>query len=335
MSAARVLACLALTASACTSAASNPDREKLRPVGAETIAELAAAEDAVEAELGRELESEPGAVDAVSDAEATPEAWARAVPLVAVVGDREIELSSFLERLWMRENRAMLDVLEMLVVRELALFETDRLGLSLTAEVVDAMLEDAYAGLRAQLAEAGSELTVDEHIRQNLEMDPAFYHTHLRDDAIVQLLLQRCVRAWALESGRAEVEVLNLTEEEADAFRGGSTFDALAEANERGAERVVLIRAERNEVARLAFATPMGEVGGPLVIGGATLLVRVLDRQEGLEGGDWSETGETVMASLTATPVDEDEFMQWRASMNARYRTSRVPLFELVGDPGP
>ena len=101
-----------------------------------------------------------------------------------------------------------------------------------------------------------------------------------------------------------------------------------------GAEQLQLVRSERNELSRLAFATAVGEVGGPLVRGGSFLLLRVVERLDGVEG-DWSEVGESVLASLEATPVEEREFIQWRSAMIPRYKVNLAPFADLVGDPGP
>jgi len=329
---------LVLLAAACTSASPNPDRKDLQPVGVDTVDSAERAKrfvrEADEQVAERNAEdAQAEALARVVDAEPLPEAWAEEVPIVGIVGDRAIELPTFLARMWMRENQAVRDVLENIVIARLAMLEADRLAVGLMPAEVDAILEEAYAAMRARLEEAGSTLTVEEHIRRNLEMDPEFYHTHLRDDAIVQLLLQRCVRAWALENGRVKVELLDLDEEGAQAFRDGSNFDLLALEN-GGAEQLQLVRSERNELSRLAFATAVGEVGGPLVRGGSFLLLRVVERIDGVEG-DWSEVGESVLASLEASPVEEREFIQWRSAMIPRYKVNLAPFADLVGDPGP
>jgi hypothetical protein len=333
------LPALAFLAAACTSAQSNPDRESLLPVGVEALDAAEAAEEQAWTEQGGERANEQQAKDSVADAEplaAAPAAgaWAEEVPIVGVVGDRPIELPTFLSRLWMRENQAARDVLENLVIARLAMLEADRLSVGLLPEDVDEILEQAYEAMRARLKEAGSELTVEEHIRQNLEMDPGFYHTHLRDDAIVQLLLQRCVRAWALENDRAVVHMLDTDQASAEAFEAGtSSFDDLAAAA-GGFERMEIVRSERNELARLAFATEVGGVGGPLVRGGSFLLVRVVEKHDGVQG-DWSTVGAAVLASLADGPVAEREFIQWRAAMIPRYKVNLTPFADLVGDPGP
>ncbi len=317
------IATLSLFSAACMSAASNPDRGELRRVD---VAALDSAEPA--------QEQPPESVASVAErVEPLPGAWAEEVPIVGTVGDRPIELPTFLARLWMRENQAVRDVLENIVIARLAMLEAERLGIGLEPEEVEAILDQAFEEMRARLEEAGSTLTVEEYIRRELEMDPGFYAAHLRDDAIVQLLLQRTVRAWALGNGRTLVELLDLDQAGAEAFSGGTGFDALAEES-GGGERIELIRSERNDLARLAFATEVGAVGGPLVRGGTFLLLRVLERHEGAPGL-WDDLGETVLASLAEAPVAEREFVQWRAAMIPRYRVNLAPFADLVGDPGP
>ena len=326
------LAPLALLLGACSAAASNPDRDQLRPVSPPPQAE--------ERQDGAEHEAAPEnstPMEQLSEYPTAAELWEQQIPIVGIVGDRPVELPRFLSLLWMRETAATRDVLEQLVMSRLTILEAERFGMYLAPEDVDVVLESAYEAMRERLKEAGSTLTVEEHIRRNLEMDPGFYHSHLRDQAIVQLLAERCVRAWAMENGRADVRLLELdsdgAEEARRALAAGGTFDELAEKHGE-ADRLVIVRAENQEISRLAFATDVGDVAGPIVQGGRFLLMMVDRREEGIEGG-WPVLGPRVEKSLVETQIEQREFVQWRSAMVRRYRVDLQPFLDLVGDPGP
>lgn len=263
---------------------------------------------------------------------------------VGAVGGEAITVEDFLSRLWMRDSGRTREVLEQIVFERLTLLEAERLGLAVAPEAVEEVLADAYASMGAKLAEAGSKLSVTEHIRQVLEMDPAFYEGHLRSDAIVQLLAERCVRAWALESERAIVDVLEVADEDGlDAVSAGLAADVPFEelAAEYGSKRepgglarISLVRAESHALARLAFATAPGQIGGPLVQGPGYLLLRVQEHRKPQPFQPGSAQ-QRLEASLLDTPVDNLEFVQWRAAMVRRYPVDLAPFFDLVGDRGP
>jgi hypothetical protein len=340
---------LALLLGACA-AASNPDRSELKPVGppsggaegaAGATTEGASAEESRIQETAAAVEPDPDQPEPNAQGPDEPEPaavpWAEEVPVVGAVGDKPIDLQRFLSRLWMRENAAARGVLEQLVMSRLTLLEAERLRMYIDPAQVDAVLRQAYDTMKQRLEEAGSDLTVEEHIRRNLEMDPDFYHGHLRDDAIVQLLAERCVRAWAMENGRTHVRMLELDPSDAEPARklleAGTSFDAVAEQFGEP-EAFDIVRSEHQDLARLAFATEVGEVAGPVIQGGRYLLMAVDGREEPIEG-DWKVLGPLVEQSLEAGPVEQREFVQWRAAMVRRYRVDLQPFLELVGDPGP
>ena len=329
----------ALLFAACA-ATPNPDRAKLEPVPSpiEQTPAKAPAPDGPGASGDEDAVQDGAAAAAVEADSAAPER------VVGRVGGLEIPVEEFLSRLWMRDGGLTREVLEQIVFERLTLLEADRLGLGVEPNEVEEILADAYASMGAKLAEAGSKLTVTEHIRQNLEMDPAFYEGHLRSDAIVQLLAERCVRAWALASERALVDVLEVEDEDAlDAVRAaldaGRTFEDVAaefgsDRTPSGAARLSIVRSENHPLARLAFATRPGEVGGPLFQSGGYLLILVREHlaPEPFEPGS---SLERLTESLAQTGVDNLEFVQWRAAMVRRYTVDLAPFFELVGDRGP
>ena len=271
-------------------------------------------------------------------ARARGEASDRRELVVGRVGGGPIPVEDFLARLWVRSGDTARSVLEQLVLAELARREAARLGLAVEAAAVQQLVDEGEAALLERLAESGSPVrTLDEHVRRGLGMDPGFYRRMLRDDAVVQLVAERCVRAHTLGSERVRTLVLDVegaaAAEAGRALAAGEDLEAVA-ARFGGAEELTVLRAEGNDLARLAFATETGQVGGPLLREGHSLWLFPRERLMGREGG-WAELGPAVEASLEATPVGDREFVQWRHRMVQRYAVDLSPFLDLVGDPGP
>ena len=268
------------------------------------------------------------------------------MPVLGRVRGREIRADEFLARLWMRDNGAAREVLEQLVMAELAVLEAARLGLELDPGEVRSLVESSQAALASRLSRLDPPLTVDEHVRRNLGVDPRFYRRQVERDAVVQLVAERCVRAHTLTSPRVRVRILDLDDagvaQARAALEAGESFASIAERF-GGAEGLTLVRSESNDLARLAFATEPGEVGGPMVRDGHHVLLEVEAFLEPLgpagadaEGaGSWPAIAAQVEASLARDPVGDREFVQWRHRMVERYAVDLSPLGALVGDPGP
>ena len=256
--------------------------------------------------------------------------------LIAHVDGRPIGAAEFLTRAWLRDSKRSREILDHLVVERLAILEAERIGLSIPSALVEQRLERARAALADQLAESGSGLTPAEHVERNLGVKPDFYERQLRHETLIQLIAARCVRVWAMEQERRvvrciEVESRAALDELRVALAAGGDFDALAERFDGdGPRRLGLARAENSPLARLAFATEIGDVGGPLEEAGRLLLMRVETSLEPVTG-PWSEIAARVESSLEASPVDDIEFVQWRAAMASRYAVDLQPFFDAVG----
>ncbi len=280
---------------------------------------------------------------AAQTAEATKEKPAQPARLdgVAKVGGRTISTQALLERLWVRDNSLAREMVEHLVFAELALLEAERIGIALDPAQVDATLGRAKSALEAKLQQAGQDLTFEEHVRKNLSMDPKRYERALRRDAIVQLLLERCVRVWFAEQGVARVRAVEIEGEATLAafqrgMAAGSSLEALARQHaardrESGGRQLVLARAESNELARLAFATAPGTIGGPLAFDGRALFLEVQSLEPPREG-DWERIGAEVESGLGTNPLSEFEFAQWRDAMLRRYPVDLSPMLDAVGE---
>ena len=104
---------------------------------------------------------------------------------------------------------------------------------------------------------------------------------------------------------------------------------SVAETADEGGRIPPVVRGEA-ALARLAFSTPVGEVGGPVREGERWLFLRVVSRPAPLVG-TWSEIAATVEASLVELPIEDPEFWQWKADLLARHEVDMTPLLELVG----
>lgn len=361
-------AALASALLAACAAASNPDREELRPLersapaapksgdaasGGSASAEGApaslpsapapAAEPAPAATRADPLASSTTAQAPTAQAPAaTPPRSEPAKPsfLLGRVGGEPLDVGEFLRRLWIHDGATSRDIVEQMVFARMVLFEASRLGVELAPAAVDSALAKAVAALEKRLSDKGSKLTLDEHIERNLEVEPALYRASMRNDAIVSLLAERCVRAWEFESGLARVRISEFRERAKldtalSELAAGKPFEAVAAAHGLGEDekagytRVPVVRAESQELSRVAFATEIGAVGGPLEQSGAWLLFKVDARDEGSDVR-WGEDGARIEASLERDPLQNIEYVQWRAAMTRRYQLDLAPFLETV-----
>jgi hypothetical protein len=283
----------------------------------------------------------PAKPDAATPAQ-TPNAAPSGSLSVGQIGGRPIDVREFLTRLWTRDSRLAKEVLEQITFARLAIYEADRFGISVMPERVDEVVARTWAALTKKLADSGSKLSVEEHIRKNLDVDPTVYRQQLRTDAVVQLLAERCVRAWVLENERVVVRLTEAKDEATAskiraALDGGRPFADVALEFGAGDDDLskttpmVIVRAESQDLARLAFATPIGSVGGPLVQGNRYLFLSAEQRLQP-ETGPWSTLGPKIEADLAAHRVGDLEYVQWRAAMMRRYQVGFDEFLTIVGE---
>ncbi|MCC6408276.1 MAG: peptidyl-prolyl cis-trans isomerase [Planctomycetes bacterium] len=264
---------------------------------------------------------------------------------VAYVEGRALDVRRFLGRVWLRDSTFAREVLDELVVAELAIREADRLGIRIEPARVDAGVQRALDALARRLEDKGSKLTVEQHVRQNLGLDFTLYKSELERDALMQLLAERCVRAYALASERAVVRLAELPDRAAyDTFQAelakGADFRELVaklgtpEIKKSGDATMTLFQNDNSKLSRLVFATPTGSIGGPLEEGGRYLLVRVEERLAP-KVGPWAEIGPLVEGSLASDPVDDLEYAQWKTHVGKVYDVDLQPFLELVGEKRP
>ena len=266
-------------------------------------------------------------------------------PVLGRVGGEPLHYAEFLRRMWLSDANAARDVIEQMVFARMVLFEADRLAVQLDPKLVDSALAKAIAAVEKRLADKGSKLSFDEHVRRNFEVEPALYRASMRNDAIVSLLAERCVRAWELESGLCRVRIAEFSERAKldlalSELGAGKSFEAVAavhgdgEDEKAGYTRVTIVRSESQELARIAFATAVGDIGGPVQQGAVWLLLKVDSREEGRDVR-WPGDAAAVEGSLERDPLGNVEYVQWRAAMTRRYQLDLGPFLELVAGKRP
>ncbi|MCE9593064.1 MAG: peptidyl-prolyl cis-trans isomerase [Planctomycetes bacterium] len=341
------LSFLFVFAAACSGPATNPDRSVLTPatkIAAPKSAAPAPAPAPAAAPSDAAAPKPDAQMSAAAKNDAAKPSTSGEVP-VAFVEGRPIDVRRFLARVWLRDSTFARELLDQLVVAELAVREADRLGIKVAPERVDASLKRSLDALERRLSDKGSALSVEEHVRQNLGLDFDLYKAELERDALIQLLAERAVRTFSLASERAVVRLAELPDRAAlDAFQAelaaGGDFQALVklhgtdEIKQSAGTTMTLFQNDNSKLSRLVFATPVGQVGGPLEEGGRFLLVRVEDRLTP-KVGPWSELGLVVEASLASDPVDDLEYAQWKTHVGKVYDVDLSPFLELVGEKKP
>lgn len=288
----------------------------------------------------------PSAATEAADAEAAPDAEpapvATGTDVVATVADQPVLAGELLSAWLFRESPKVRSYLDEVILSRLVAAEARRFEIELDPALVSEAMDETFAQMEAEVAQNGSGLSVDEFIRRRLGLDPETYRRRVRAEKLVDLLAERCVRAWLLENERAEVRVIVL--DEADAvdevqrrLAAGEDFAALArelsiEESAADGGRMPPVVRSNVALARLAFATPVGEVGGPIVEQDRTLFLKV-DARPATVTGSWAEIGEAVEASLGATSIEDPEYWQWKDAMLDRYEVDMTPFFGLVGEP--
>lgn len=261
---------------------------------------------------------------------------------VAMVSGEPIDVRPFLVRTWLRSSDASREILDRLVVERLALLEAERQEIAVSTTRVDDRVEEAWRALGDGLERQGRGTSIADHLKRELGVDTEYYRRQLRREAIAQLVAERVVRVWSSQRERCRVRVVELVDAAAlDAFSAGlaagrdfvslaKEFHAYRDKEPEGAT-ILLIQNERAELSRLAFATPLGQVAGPLDSDqGRKLMFKVEQRIPAITG-EWAKIAPQIEKSLTETPVDDLEFVQWRAEIVKSYTIDLEPFFRLIG----
>jgi len=262
---------------------------------------------------------------------------------IATVAGHEILASDLLELWLFRESPRVRAYLEELVLSNLVLAEAHRLEISIAVDLLDKAVEASLVALNERLdEESGESLDVDKFIEQRLGLDPELYRTRLRRETEIDLLAERCVRSWLLQSERADVRVIVVEDRDVvDAVQAkldlGAEFALLAneysiEGSGSDGGRVPPVVRSGVALSRLAFSTPVGDVGGPVLEQGRYLFLSV-DARHAPVKGSWAELRGPVEATLSQRAIEDPEYWQWKTAMLERYSVDMTPFLKLVGEP--
>ena len=261
---------------------------------------------------------------------------------IARVAGRDVPASELLELWLFRESPKVRAYLEELVLSRLVLAESHRLEIQLDPALLEERVEAASRALERRVEDTEPGLAVDDFIRQRLGLDPERYRARLVREVEIDLLAERCVRAWLLESERANVRVIVMedrakVDEVLAKLEAGEDFSALAgaysiEESAGDGGRVPPVVRSNVALSRLAFTTPLGQYGGPVFEGGRYLFLQVDERPAPMEGG-WSAIGEAVEASLDGREIEDPEYWQWKTAMLDRYSVDMSAFLDVVGEP--
>lgn len=268
-------------------------------------------------------------------------------PIVARVAGQPVYVSELLSQWLYLDNFRVLDQLRNIAMSRIVLAEASRLRVTIDADKSSTAYESAVAAIENEIkgSEMGRKtpnLTLDSYVDRVMGLDPIRYRERLRDDALRALLAERVTRAWLLQQEHAEIHVLVVgSEDEVKAAQkdlaDGKSFEEVARArsidpSKTDGGRITPILRGTTPLAKAAFDSPIGAVGGPITASGAWLLFRVDARPTPVEG-DWSRIGPLVEDSLKQRPVDSLEGKQWHSSMVERYEVDLKPFLDLVREP--
>ncbi len=292
-------------------------------------------------------ELEAPAVEADEPAAAGDEAGSRALPeeepspenVLGRVAGSPLTAEDLVLGWYEVAGREVWLVVEKIVATRLAFAEAQRLGIRLRPDSVDERVAEERVELEERAAEAG--FSVEDFVTSQLGVAPAIYFERLRRATIRQMIAERAVRAWILKNENLELSLIVVAEEEQMAgiraeLEAGADFAELAvrhsvdDTAPDGGLVSFLVRQEHSPLARLAFATPVGELGGPLHTSGHEFLIRVEERRAALEG-DWRSIASEVEETLATHPVTDSEFLYWKLAMEDRYPIDLRRLKELLG----
>lgn len=270
-------------------------------------------------------------------------AWPRGVDgqaevTVASVAGRPISLSDFVSKWILRDPDGVRAILDDLVLSRIVLLESASMGLEPPVDEVEASVRTQLASLERDALAAGAP-DLESYVEARLGFDPAVFLRHLQEEAAVDRMAPRCVRAWLLSTDRRDVRAITVQDQAGiDQVRArlaaGEPFADVARSlstdpsREDGGRIPALVRSDLS-LAQTAFATTVGQVAGPVAEGDGFVFVYVEAAPERITG-DWSKIGPLVEQSLKDRDVEDPEFWQWKDAMAQRYDVDTKPFLDLA-----
>jgi hypothetical protein len=258
---------------------------------------------------------------------------------IGSVSGRVIPLSDLVAKWIWREPTRVRAILDDLVLSHIIVFEAAALQIELPDGAIKKAVETRLATLEREAASSGA-ASLEAYIQEALGMEPETYLKYAQEEAAIDLLAPRCVRAWMLTSDHREIRAITVkSQADVDQVQArlakGEPFADVARAlsvdpsKEDGGRLPPVVRGSDLVLTRTAFAAEVGDVAGPIKDRDGMLFVYVESAPKPLEGL-WQTIGAEVEASLAARDIEDPEFWQWKAQMLGRYDVNMEPFLNLV-----
>lgn len=222
-----------------------------------------------------------------------------------------------------------------LVHDEIVRLEAKRLDVAVRGEEVDAGVREALETLRKQVdLEYAGKKTLDRFLQDDLRTTLAAYETQLRRFVLSRALFERALRLEQMREDRVVCRVLSVAsrekaEELLAKLREGADFEAIARQEslapnrEQGGKMPPFGSDYEHPIAKLAFETSLGALGGPVEEkrpGGESWfhVLRVIEKIPA-RALDAAASEAEIRKSLADRPIEDWEYAVWMKRMEKRY----------------
>ncbi|MBK7641748.1 MAG: peptidylprolyl isomerase [Planctomycetes bacterium] len=262
--------------------------------------------------------------------------------VIARVAGESIDVSELLKQWMHRDPADVFQQVNRLVANRLVGLESARLALVPDEAQIEQRYKEAVDDIEKAIQKKYEGVQLDKFVDSVLGLDPLKYRETIRSDARRGWFAERCVRAFVLQSEHANVRLIAVKSEDdlkqcQAELAAGTAFEEVAkkhsmDSSAKEGGRIAPVVKGESPMGKLAFNTPIGEVGGPQYEQGAWLLVKIDSRPKPLEG-DWKTVGAEIEKSLAGNQIDDIEYKQWETAMQKRYQIDLSPILRLVGEP--
>lgn len=256
-------------------------------------------------------------------------------PVLARVGEREFRGSDLVSLLFFHYPPQGADLLRKLVHDEVVRLETKRLGVTARSEDVESGVREALETLGKQVSlEYAGKKTLEQFLEQDLRTTRPRYEAQLRRFVLARLLFERVLRFEQMQEDRVVCRVVSVgslekAQELLAKLREGADFEAIAKQEslapnrEQGGKLPPFGRDYEHPIAKIAFDTPLGGLGGPVEEprpGGETWfhVLRVIEKIPARKL-DPAEAEAEIRKGLLDRPVEDWEYAAWMKRMEKRY----------------
>lgn len=259
---------------------------------------------------------------------------------IARIGETEISLAELLATWVQTDSQGVRDMLERMASSRMVALEAGRQEITVDPERVRERYAATLREMERDLQLQQPGMSLDRWIEEGLGLEPLEYRASIEEEVKRRLYAERVVRAYVYSQEWADVRIIVVeTQEQAQAaatrIRDGEPFGRLAAevsidpGGKLGGRLPPVLRTD-SALARLAFDTPVGELGGPILEGRRWMLIQT----DGIHApllGDWGEIAPKIETSLEERPIEDPEYWMWKVEMQDRHPVDFGPFFDLIG----